>query len=537
MPGLLNLLDIKYKTFKILLKISFFLSNLLLIYSRIIMRGGRFMNNNYKIIRTIYENVFQRVLECTDNDTGDTFYSNIITSRKVINLINLEELRKLSSNILECYDTHDRIYIYTKPLKTEYKGLRECLSDSMTLKQQFSLSENVINLAQNIFNMTNVVQQKILDLDRLYVSSDNTVFVDLNLIFEQEYDITDNESFKRMGNIIHFIFSGSEIIDYNISDSIPPDILKIIVRCLTKEYMFPKDALVEMKVSPIYSMIFGTGDFEKKAVFNKNEFKEHEEYEHKEHEHKEPKSLKELEEHKPKSTYEESSSIKSEESTPVLDIYVNDNNAEKTNRKTGIGKEIVRILVSVIVVVLVLLSGNKLIKKLSESRALDAVTQGEMDSPKESQNTEISDSTEMYFNDKLLSDVGYTGSKAEIDSDIYVEGKNSLVVSNESEDKIKTLFAVVDFRDEKFNYLLKKQISITAEMKSESNVASSIVLEAYKNGSLSSNFHALANINDDKWSKLTVPINVTDADYLNIYIEYQGKNKIWIDSLYVDVIK
>lgn len=496
------------------------------------MRGGRFMNNNYKIIRTIYENAFQRVLECMDNDTGDIFYSNIITSRKVINLINLKELENLSSNILECYDTHDRIYIYTKPLKTECKGLREYLSDSLTLKQQFSLSENVINLAQNIFNMTNVVQQKILDLDRLYVSSDNTVFVDLNLIFEQEYDITDNESFKRMGNIIHFIFSGSEIIDYNISDSIPPDILKIIVRCLTKEYMFPKDALVEMKVSPIYSMIFGTGDFEKKAVFHRNEFKEHEE-----HEHKEQKSLKELEEHKTKSTYEESSSINSEESTPVLDIYVNDNNAQKTNRKTGIGREIVRILVSVIVVVLVLLSGNKLIKKLSESRALDDVTQGEVDSPKGSQNSEISDSTEMYFNDKLLSDVGYTGSEAEIDSDIYVEGKNSLVVSNEGEDKIKTLFAIVDFRNEKFNYLLKKQISIAAEMKSESNVAASIVLEAYKDGSLSSNFHALANISSDKWSQLTVPINVTDADYLNIYIEYQGKNKIWIDSLYVDVIK
>ena len=67
------------------------------------------MNNNYKIIRTIFENVFQRVLECKDNDTGDIFYSNIITSRKVINLINLEELRSISSNILECYNTDDRI--------------------------------------------------------------------------------------------------------------------------------------------------------------------------------------------------------------------------------------------------------------------------------------------------------------------------------------------------------------------------------------------------------------------------------------------
>ena len=37
------------------------------------------MNNNYKIIRTIFENVFQRVVECKEDESGDVFYSNIIT--------------------------------------------------------------------------------------------------------------------------------------------------------------------------------------------------------------------------------------------------------------------------------------------------------------------------------------------------------------------------------------------------------------------------------------------------------------------------
>ncbi len=59
------------------------------------------MNNNYKIVRTIFENTFQRVVECKENETGDIFYSNIITSPKVINLINIPELKSLSSNILE----------------------------------------------------------------------------------------------------------------------------------------------------------------------------------------------------------------------------------------------------------------------------------------------------------------------------------------------------------------------------------------------------------------------------------------------------
>ena len=49
-------------------------------------------NNNYKIIRTIYENVFQRVLECKDNESGEIFYNNVITSQRIINLIDIGEI-------------------------------------------------------------------------------------------------------------------------------------------------------------------------------------------------------------------------------------------------------------------------------------------------------------------------------------------------------------------------------------------------------------------------------------------------------------
>lgn len=508
------------------------------------------MNNNYKIIRTIFENVFQRVLECKDNDTGDIFYSNIITSQKVINLINLEELKLFPSNILECYNTEDRIYIFTRPLKTEYKGFREYMSDSLTLKQQFKLSENVINLSQNIFNMTDVVQQKILDIDKLYIDSDNNIIVDLNLIFEQEYDIADNETFRRVGNMIHFIFSGSEIVDYNISDSIPPDILKIIVRCLTREYIFPNDVLAEMKSSPIFGMIFGDGNFNDKAMLDENEVREYKKQTAKMIKKEQPENFDEP--HK-----EANVGIYAEDDPPVLDIYLNDNNTVKPvakKHKSFTKKEIFRIAASIVIVMLVLIAGNKLIKKFSgndaantsntdyvgnnnENPAGQAPEAGTPSGEEETKHSEISDSTDMYFNEKLLSDVGYTGNRAERDNDIYVEGKNSLVVANEGEEKIKALFAVVNFKDEKFNYLLKKQTGIAVKMKSESDVTAQIVLEAYKDGAVTSNFHTLVQVYNDMWSQFTIPINVTDADSLNIYIEYEGKNKVWIDAVYIDVIK
>lgn len=495
------------------------------------------MNNNYKIIRTIFENTFQRVLECKDNDTGDIFYSNIITSRKVINLINLEELRSISSNILECYNTDDRMYIYTKPLKPDYKALREQLTNELTFKQQFILSENVIKLAQGIFNMTDAVQQKILDIDKLYVDSDNQIYVDCDLVFEQEYDIADNETFKRLGNLIHLIFTGNEIIDYNISDDIAPDILKIIVRCLTKEYMFPNDVLEEMKESPIYSMIFDVGSYKEKPLPENISVK----VEKKQTEYKKSESVKSVSKEVAKEPH-------SEEEAQVLDIFVNDSNTSKKKLKVtnhSWTKEIIRAAVSILIVVVVLLVGNKLINKFSEGREVISPENslssginsgGELETPQDGQG-ELSDSTEKYFNEKLLNDIGYTGSKAEVDSAIYVEGKNSLLVANEGEDKVKALFAAVDFTDEKFNYMLKKQISISAKMKAESETDVQVVLEAYKGGSLTSNFHTIVKVSNDIWSQFTVPINVTDADTLNIYIEYEGENKVWVDAVYIDVIK
>lgn len=472
------------------------------------------MNNNYKIIRTIYENAFQRILECKDDDTGAIFYSNIITSKKVINLININDLKKIKSNILECYNTEDRIYIFTKSLETECRKLTDIANNKLTMKQQFNLAERTINLAADIFNMTDVVQQKILDLDRLYIDENNELIVDCNLIFEQEYDIADNETFKRLGNIIHVIFSGTEIIDYNLSDNIPPDIIKIIVRCITREYVFPKDALAELKNSPIFNMIFGeevTDDIEEES--------------------KEPAIV-----------------IHDESSDDFLNIYLEDEEPLKKEKVT-INKDIKRAAVSLLIVVVVLLMGNTIIKKLNGNNEAEAVNNVKppLSSPVNSpenlpENPPVEEepafeSTDVHLSQELLESIGYEGMVAQKDTDIYVEGNSSLTVVNDGQDKVKALFAVVDFTNEEYNYMLMRQIGISGKIKSKNDIQAQIVFEAYKDEVIRSNFHTLVNVYDDIWSQFTVPINVTDADVLRIYLEYEGENKVWIDSLLIDVIK
>lgn len=516
------------------------------------------MSSNYNIVRTIFENVFQRVVECKEIDTGKLFYSNVITNPKVINLINVEEINKLSSNIIDCYKTEDRIYIFTKLLKNEYRSIKEYVGDKLTLKQQFNLTKNIIELSSDIFNMKDVVQQKILDLDRIYIDESNDLIVDLNLVFEQEYDISDNETLKRMGNMIHFIFSGNEIVDYNISEMIPPDILKIIVRCLTREYKHPKDALSELIASPIYGMIF-LNSFDKKDGKEQKEKKEQkknisEEKEIVENNINSDKLGKIMNESLEDTYYENDdlNEFDNEKEDSVYNIFLNDNNPKpikNKNKKNFLNKDLKRAVVSIFIVILVLFVGSKFVNNFkteepasSEENAKNEEKIKFTNSTEEETNDptnegEISDSTSMYLNDDLLKNVGYTGAVAEVDSNIYVEGKNSLLVKNDVDETIKVLFATVDFTDEKFSYMLKQQIGVSAKVKSENDVTATIVIEAYKDGQLTANFHTKLEIFNDLWSQLTVPINVTSADFLNIYVEYSGINKVWFDSIYIDVIK
>lgn len=111
------------------------------------------------------------------------------------------------------------------------------------------------------------------------------------------------------------------------------------------------------------------------------------------------------------------------------------------------------------------------------------------------------------------------------------------MVENPGQEKVKALFAAVDFTDEDYNYLLMRQIGISGKIKSQTDTKAQLVFEAYKDEVMKSNFHALVNVYDDIWSQFTVPINVTDADVLRVYLEYEGENKVWIDSLLIDVIK
>lgn len=349
------------------------------------------MNNNYHIVRAIFENDFQRVLECRNNDTNEIFYSNVITSPKIMGFINLEELKNLNTNILKSYNTEDRIYIYTKPLSEYYKSLKEYIASGISLKQQFYLVEEVIKLSSQIYDMTDVVQQKILDLDRLYISTDEKlkIIADCNLVFEKEYDISHNETFERMSDIIHFIFAGVKIIDFNISGSIPPDLEHIMVKCLGKEYENPINALEELKTSSVYEMLFGiTNEDEKLRVKKFEKLKTLEFLEKNEDDQenndisKEEKNIEKKDDNLENSIFSNKNDIEKEENSnnikedanilkeyelsnadnlDISEIYMKVDNIENTKKNTR--RNLKNVVVPILLVIIVLLLGSYIVKK------------------------------------------------------------------------------------------------------------------------------------------------------------------------------
>lgn len=214
------------------------------------------MSNTLEVIETIFENDLERILRCRDNKTGETFINNIIFNQNLIKLVNIDVLNKLNSNIVSAYEDSERLYIISKdPEKLDQKSIREYVKQGLTLKEQFCLSEQLIELFISIFSCSDLLQFKILNEDNLTVDAHCNLKVNGTFKFSNEFDISDNFTFKNFGNLVHYIFSEEEIVDYNISDKVPPDISGIIVSSLVREYAEPKEIMKDFRNTPIYKMI------------------------------------------------------------------------------------------------------------------------------------------------------------------------------------------------------------------------------------------------------------------------------------------
>lgn len=554
------------------------------------------MDSNLEIIKSIYENECQRIVECKDIKTGEIFIYNTIFNQKLIKLIDVNILNSIKSNIVKCQKTQDRLYIVTKPHNlNNQKILKEYIdSGNLTLKQQFSMTQQLINLFIQIYNVTDLLQFKILSFDNLSVSYDDVLFVNGYFEFKDEYDLSDNYSYKSLGNIIHYLFSKEDIVDYNISDTIPPDVLKIIVKCLTKEYFHPKDILKEFENSPIYGIINCKTDspvncmklsdlteskIEEKAEGSQNFQNDESLYgEHNSGSNNaDDLGIKlDVDESYDEFNDENNALHEGEEATNekdddlnIIDIYLNNSANDKNNKIAEYEddsklKKAMKFIIPIFIILFVTIVSIFLIKSLygkgeqtsggnvnpvenpDKDKDDDKNPDKDNDDDKDNDPSKDNDKSDLdldssefklYLNNDLIRKTGYTGKTAVLDNEVYNEGTSSLLAENDTDETAKILFAVIDFTNEKLSYMKNNQVGIAAKFKGLKDVDAKLVVEAYIDGKMVANSNGKIQIFDDIWIQKQITVDVGNIDRVDLYIEYSGKNKIWIDMIDIDVSK
>ena len=496
-------------------------------------------------------------MECRDKETEKVFINNIIFNSSLIQLIEEEKIKNIFSTVIDTYQTDDRLYIFSEPCNYE-KFTDYIKNNDLTLKKQFDITEQVINLGTKIFNMTDILQYSIMKYENLCLC-DGKLCTNNIIMFDQPYDINENITMKRIGDIIHYIFSKETINDYDVSDELPPDILKIVVRCLTNEYDTPDEALADLHKSQIYTLInpeiktkgFNSKDNKTNRNSQNNILQTNKTDEKITEEQDEDENKVEVYDENIDDIVSEDNENDDSENLEDLDNFLNDDDIGVEKGELRLNKVAV-ILISLVIIIPLLFIGYKRIKKAPETNAdpnnpIESTTKSAIEETDNLTESGIGNEDNVdkhpetindFFSKELVKKTGFTGNTAEVNFDVCYDGYSSLLAENKTKDKSKILFAVVDLENEKYSYLKNRQIGISVRLKALKDVKGTLIVEAYNNGKISAN--ACENdveIYDDVWTMKQIVINVGYTDRIDVYLEYAGVNKVWIDSIELDILK
>lgn len=660
------------------------------------------MESNFEYVKTLYENECQRIVKCKDIRNNQVYIYNTIINSNLIKLVDTNILSKIKSNILKVSKSADRIYIVSTPFDEENQTMLKdyIMNNNLTLRSQFNLAEQLVRLFIDIYSTSDLLQYKIINYDNISVDKEENIICNGYLQFRDEFDLSDNFTYKSIGNMIHYIFSKEEIDDYDISENIPPDVLKIIVKCLTRDYFHPKDLLSELINCPIYGIIncdsTNPATISRLSLINKN-VSENETVTLKTNNSISMDSIdptkkynaeltndkKDINSTKHKGNYIDNNtvinsallgkamydniskkvendceltnqdindeSVKesileyndeltnqnigdydseltkeniltdnneiSEENTVITndelvsDNILNENNkladeniinnndelvdenkissknndnlVEKDSEKENVidiyfnkkgsyedkllnGKNKPKHIKKIVIAVAILLvcgitlflckdlifnndketvkdNDNEIVHNGDNSeKDKDNSQNNEEEDDDNSENSEgsnYSDEVSDYISDDIINKYNYSGAVAkEVKSDYY-DGKTSLLVENEEDESKKVLFAIIDFSNENYSYLLNKQFQMSAAFKSEKDLNVKLIIESYSGEKLVESKVDNFGVSNDLWTIKTTNRKVSGVNRINLYVQIEGSNRLWIDSVKAEIIK
>lgn len=472
---------------------------------------------NYDVKEIIYDNSFQRIALCKNNDDDSEFYNNIIMSARIIDLIDTEKMTRMFKNVLLAEKSDDRAYIITVP--GEGIPFEEYFSNkSLTMKEQLLLTENLLLKFQDIETFEDLIEEAIIARDNILVNNNEIEFNNI-LKFSQGYDISESLLIKSAGDYMHYIYTGRFIDDYNISDKLPPDIMKIIIRCYSNQYRDIDEVIKAFKKSQTYSLVFvpvPPSILKKEPAPNIDE---------------------------PEKTGPDYKNLLNRDESSEGEFEAEDTDIDETvgRRKFSLNQIAAIILIMTIPVIILIMTN--LGKEVPEERAELPEANNEIVINNTNSNNAGTDGENLeetinkFFSQDLL-DSTDSEYNAEIDFKKFYDGYSSLAIKNDGSSSKKTLFAVVDMSNEDLSYMKNRQVGLSMKLTSEKDeVEGSVIVEVIEKGKISAYSSDKVLLNSDIWSLNQLTVNLGNTDKILLYFDYDGDSTVWIDGIEIDVLK
>ncbi|MBN2285059.1 MAG: hypothetical protein JXQ26_05970 [Tissierellales bacterium] len=458
--------------------------------------------DNYEVKEIIYENNFQRISLCVNNQDESEFYNNIIISSRIIDLLDMDLLNAKCSNIIGARKEEDRAYIMTRKIQGT-KLSDHILNNELTMTEQLRLSEKLLETFKELESFEDLVQEAMTTDDNILIDNESIVLNNL-LIFSQDYDIRESMLVKAAGNFIHYIYTKEFINDFQISDSLPPDVMRLIIRCYSNQYLNINQVIEAFRNSATYSLVsIGQSKAEHQSPQTKfifNGFEEKDDDENKQ------------------------------------DSFPDENNKERFHlSKTQIALILI-FLIPLLILFMGKLNNNGESQKDPEATEPTEVTMTNPN-PSEEGSSNLPETINNFFSQDLL-DASTSIRNAEIDFTKFYDGYSSLVVTNTTGETERTLFAVVDLKQQTFNYLKNRQVGISIRLTGDlEKITGSIIAEVIEEGKIATFKSEKVNLSNGLWVLNQSDIKLGNAEKIELYFEFSDIATVWIDGIEIDILK
>ncbi|WP_026893716.1 hypothetical protein [Clostridiisalibacter paucivorans] len=448
------------------------------------------------------ESDIQKILLCKDKDFSKYYIVNAISEKRVLDPVNIDKLVD-QGLALEIKDTEEYVYIIS-----EYKeGIR--LKDY--IKKEESLLSKKIEYTSFVFDiiwehryLTPHLMCALLSPNNFLISEGEIVNRGvLNIQEDYEY-MKISDVLTKVGHLMNVIYTGEELYSDELDSSIPPDIQRILKKCLSSGYSNYEELIDDFHSSQIYRFM--------------------------------------------NNRYEESR----EDSKVKIELYT------KYEERTGVNKKKIGLIILTMLLLIsaIVLGTGDIFDKFNINSRIDKDTALENDGKREKDREifSIEDKEKLesesgvaigqsqmeglynFYDEKLIKK-SEGENLGQLDGTKYYKGNTSVKVSNGENIEKDYVIAGIDLTNEFFESLAGRNVDISFWVNSKQGKEASVLIKLYSKDKLVSQKIKKIYVPESMWTLYSVNLDIGKADYIKIYLTDWANGDIWFDNFDVDVLK